>query len=271
MVNVNAVYEEVLWLANKHQTGAAIPPRKFNIAAPAALEDFFRKYKGKPEDYQKGAPFAAIAYEVTDIVNDYLADFIVTDKSILVSTSGRAIKPSDYLHRSSVSYRYFKSPSKNSCMSMCSCGCGRLEQQCDRGTQPISFKMLQNVNPTAFEDVNLDILTDAEFKWRLRNSIKYPTKQYPVCKFTATYIQVAPVNLGVIQLTYLKNPTGTPPFWNYTIVNTVPTYNPVGSVDFPVPTICKNELSVTILNRMGIMVREDLLYNYSQQLKAAGG
>ena len=100
--------------------------------------------------------------------------------------------------------------------------------------------------------------------------MRKPTKEYPIATFLDNdIIQFYPQDIKSVWFTYLRYPKI--PFWAYTIApDGYPTYNPAGSTDIELPEMCMDELAATLLNRIGISVREQGLSNWAMATKNSG-
>lgn len=265
MININDLKNEVDLLARKHATGATFTPAMFTIAAQGALRDFVRKYVGLPENYQAANPASPIAYEITNLVNDYLSPFKATDVPLIINNSGVAPKPVDYYYRSVVKLKKVVNTEQEKLfqtMDSCTCGCGKLVGQC-----PKSYTTTE----TKYVEVPVEIVDDMQFTNRLNSSgNRKPTMDYPICKFEKDRIQFAPFNLKTAYITYLQDVNIGKPVWGFIPFSVPPVYDPLTSVNVKLPSICQTEMSVLILARLGISIREEALMGYAQGVKAQG-
>lgn len=97
----------------------------------------------------------------------------------------------------------------------------------------------------------------------LNSTVDNPTTEFPIFVEYPDTIQVYPNPAGV-NLTYLRVPRTV--FWNYTVVDLVPVYNPVGSVDFDFDETELLRLVSRILGYMGTSIRDTELAQYAQQM-----
>ena len=99
----------------------------------------------------------------------------------------------------------------------------------------------------------------------LQSTIDNPTTTYPIFVEYSNNINIYPYNTPTpIVMTYIRYPVT--PVWNYTIINGVPTYTSVGSVDFEFDSSETFRLLARILNYMGISIRDNELEQYAQQM-----
>lgn len=257
MININELKLLVEFIANKHQSGASMSPADFNVAVQSSLDDVILYYYGLPQKYAPGAPMPPVAWEVTQLVTDYLSTLKVeTDLSI--NAEGKATVPTDYLHHSSMCYRYAipgvineLSPTDDACDTT------------QNGT------VAGNVIQPDMMDVPVVVVDDMRWCSLIASQIRKPTKRYPIAKYQNGYIQFAPKDLASVELTYLRYPLK--PEWGYTVPNSVdPVYNPATSQDIELPAIIKNQLTYSVLTKLGINVREPQLQQFAELMKAQG-
>lgn len=97
-----------------------------------------------------------------------------------------------------------------------------------------------------------------------------PTMLFPkYTEFLGEY-RFLPKNIGIVMLDYWKRPIK--PVWNYTIINNVPTYNSIGSIDFEweafsFPRIMSNYLSLIGCNLSDSNIQK-FAKEYQQETKS---
>jgi len=263
-VNVDIFYRYVDWLAAKNIVGGYLPPDTFNMALPICVNQIVRKYYGVPEQYQPGMPMPQVSYEITQLVTDYMSQLKVP-KILPVDNSGYAAKPADYLHKSSVACS-FVTISDNSEDD------GVDEADCcdDEPTKQTTKKKAQKAATTVYAKwIPVTVVTDNERWAYLQSTLRKPTKRFPICTFIGDGLQFYPENIKTALLTYIRYPKT--PVWAYTIApDGFPTYNPVTSEDIELPEIVCDELAATLLNRMGISIREPGLVDWANYVKKTG-
>ncbi len=235
MVKVDEVKQFVDFVSNKLQSGS-VSPKEFNLAARFANYRFFSKRWGLPEDYQPGQPIPKQAFELTQTIKDDLRVFKET-VDIIVDNDGKASIPTDYVHKTAINYRKVVNDPNG-------------------------------VNPPTTTMVPVETIDDDKFTERKRAKLKTPTRDYPICNFNNTYIEVAPTDLGKIQLVYLRLPAD--PVWAFTTANTIPLYNAANSTDFEWPAISMEDVASFILSYVGINLREPELQRYAESFKGNG-
>lgn len=232
-LNINDIYNFVYTLGNKSQSGEW-SDSDFNTAAAFVSLDIFRKETGVPEDYQFGAPFPRVAWQMTSTISDDLRLLVKTET--INKTSGYFAYPADYGVFSKIRYRWIVNGN--------------------------------NGTPT-YADRWIEMVTDNEYDLRVDSSIKPPTPFYPICRYGGSGFEVAPDTISKIELTYLKVPTT--PFRNFTqLGNDQTEYNPIGSVQFDYPETLYPNIAARIALYLGINIREEELVAYMQQRKQEG-
>ncbi len=85
-----------------------------------------------------------------------------------------------------------------------------------------------------------------------KSQVLPPSEDYPVVVHRGPYGFIDPYTIGTFGMTYVRAPVD--PYWNYTVVNDEPVYNPVGSVDFQVNpyTNAHFEIVLGMLSMVGI-------------------
>lgn len=273
-ININTFYQYVNWLAAKNISGGNVAPDIFNIAVPISVNQLVRKYFGVPEQYQPGMPLPRVAYEITQLVTDYLSQ-LKTEVILTVDKSGQAIKPADYLHKSSMSVSWVEvlpatkgedAPEAECCRckSKTSC-CG-----CSYGPTLQIKRSDMNVSMLDYQWVPVTVVSDNERWAYLQSSLRRPTKEYPICTFLGQdIIQFYPIDTRSAHFTYLRYPQT--PVWAYNLdPDGFPIYDAANSVDIEFPEICADEMAVTLLNRIGISIREAGLTEWANFNKQMG-
>lgn len=94
------------------------------------------------------------------------------------------------------------------------------------------------------------------------SQVEPPTAQFPIYTQYKSFLQFYPVNLANASLVYLKKPTAT--FWNYTLVNNRPVYNPTGSIDPLWSDVDIDNIIYKVLLDLGINFKDGDLMQFSQ-------
>jgi len=265
MINVNEVKEYAEFLAKKWQSGGSLAPNEFNLLLPNIQRDIIRKYYGVPEEYHVGRPQAHISYEVTQLVSDYLDPFKkVVD--LTIDDNGIATIPDDYLHKSSLRYRYAVQRKVNKWKRRQDYATPN--NDCSGGdTLQLGASELTS-NETIWNMVPVRIVNDMQFDWETGSAVRQPSKEYPIARLFAGKIQFAPQDLKVVQFGYIRKPKD--PVWGYTTNNGVTTYNPATSINIELPEICASEFVMAILQKLGISIRENNLINWADKTRQMG-
>jgi hypothetical protein len=171
-MNLDEIRNSVNFRLNKDNTGLTLPSRQFNTILQVVNLEFFKLAYGLPEEYDKNAPFARRAYEVSQRMTDDLNPFLVSldgrDKGYLpVDNRGVAVIPSDYAHVTAVGY----------------------DTQSDVPKRII-----------------IEIMTNAQWDSRMGSRIIKPSLKNPICKFHSKKLLLFPYDIGPIAFSYLRYP-----------------------------------------------------------------
>lgn len=98
--------------------------------------------------------------------------------------------------------------------------------------------------------------------------IKPPSAEYPIAKFEAGNLVVAPTTVANITFRYLSKPVY--PVWGYTIVNDEPVYNAATSTQLPWAEKYHIDVARIILGYLGINFRDNELLSYAMVTKSKG-
>jgi len=102
-----------------------------------------------------------------------------------------------------------------------------------------------------------------------QSQIKPPTDKYPKHYSVAAYLYVLPATLNLTgTISYVRKPFT--PFWNYSIVNQAPVYNPSGSQDFELSVLGHLRICAMILQMVGINLSLDRVAAYAMELEQSG-
>ena len=261
-IDVNTLKNYVQYLAAKDVAGGYVPPDRWNEMLPIVVNKIVRKYYGPPEEYQPGMPVPKISYEITQLVTDYISQ-LKEEALLTISTDGKATKPTDYLHFSSMAVNKFisftdeelKDIEENRAVSKC---CGTVQKKLETSL---------NLVYSTWRPVTI---VPERNRWAvLDSSLRKPTVRYPIALFLANdVIKFYPEDLKAAHLTYIRYPLTAR--WGYNIVSGVPVYDPATSQNVELPEICADELAVSILDRLGITIREPQLIDWSRYIKERG-
>lgn len=233
MVNVNDFKRFVELLINKNQGGNPTPSG-FNSAMQQASWELFVKRYGTPAEYQPGRPISRVHWQATQKVTDDMKQFL-RQSWLAVGADGRMAYPSDYVHVSSIRYRYYENP-----------------DVCTPSAQT-------NVVPTY---VKVAILSDDTVAGRLSSSLIHVNKKKPICSFYDGYVQYYPTDLRMVNFNYLRSPAV--PVWGYTLVSGRPVYDPATSVDPEWPDEVMNELALMTCQFLGVYLKDGEVTQWTQ-------
>lgn len=232
-INVNNLKDtvETLWLRKK-QSGS-FTPQEFNLAISAASKEMFSKRYGFLSQKMRN-PASRTGWESEQKIRDDM-HYLLEREYKTVNSMGQADYPEEYVHISSLRYRYYVN-----------IDCPATE---DPGLVP--------------QFINIDILSDGRLAERLSAPDRYkPTKKHPIAQlFGDEYIQVYPTDLQRIEVNYLRMPIT--PVWGYTGTGNSKTYDPTTSTDFDWPEQVEMELALIVLRNMGIAIREQEITQYA--------
>lgn len=261
-IGVDPLYQYVQWLAGKSIAGGYISPNEFNLSLTVLVPKIVRKYYGNPEDYQPAAPIPPIAYEISQVVTDYISQLRPT--RMLPVTNGYFTKPGDYLHKSSCGVSWIEKDEidDGSEDEKSTTSCDGLETvQVNTAKKKYSALKIMWV-PVTF-------VTDGNKYAYLGSKLKQPTKRYPIAVFgDADKIYLYPNDIKTVLFTYIRYPK--PGKWAASYATGAPIYDATNSENIELPDICADELAVTILDRVGISIREAGLVNWSRYIKETG-
>lgn len=148
-----------------------------------------------------------------------------------VPSNGRLTKPNDYL--------YFVNSDVN------------------------SFYVNKNKEQVATRN-SVDFMSESQYSNRISSRVSPPTKQRPIMKEDNGHFQFFPFNVGIVSLSYLREPNT--PVWAFTVVNNEQVYDAGNSVDFDLPYQFKDDLIWSICELLGVTVRQPDLIQASQAL-----
>lgn len=235
MINVNDVKEFVDFVANKEQSGTAYSINQLNILFKAANIDILKQRYGLPEEYTPGMPLPRMSYEVTQKIKDDLRSCKKVTH-LNVDNQGEADLPEDYIHPTSIMYT-------------------KITNQCCEQPPKISYREIEKID-------------DDKWAERLSNSIKTPSKDYPVCNFLSDKIRIEPRDLNKIEFSYLSIPGE--PKWAYTTVNGVEVYDENSSTNFDWSPALFTDISKLILGYLSINLRDGELAAAIDMYKTKG-
>jgi len=131
---------------------------------------------------------------------------------------------------------------------------------------PSGFMWPDSWQKTDFTQIT-EIQSD-EYPFIKNNAILPPTSDYPYIIFNNPYGFIDPYSIGSFKLQYIKYPDD--PIWGYTIANDVEVYNPATTTDFTLGLISMMDITVLILEKVGINLNKDSVTAYAQAKQAQG-
>jgi len=180
-------------------------------------------------------PLPKMGYEVTQKMKDDLRSCKEIE-SIPVDSLGEMILPDDYIHVTDIAFI-------------------KIANQCC-GTPPlVSRKTVERID-------------DDKWNERVDNSIKTPSKDFPVCNFLKDRIRIEPRDINTVEFSYLREPNK--PIWGYTIVGGVEKYDSTSSTDFDWNYILFTDVAKLVLGYLSINLRDGELSGYVDQYKTKG-
>lgn len=232
MVSIQTVYQRVLFEANKSSGGGWLSPPVFNEYANMVNLGLMNK------DY--------VLFQNTQKMTDRMKSFIHKSR-LSTNMKGELQYPSDYFYF--VTLSTFKADVMAAQMVAC-------------GNNPV------NINWNAIPLVPVKILDNDKLYFRNLSPIYTPSITSPVATFFDEFIQVYPINLGYVQMDYLQKPQ--PVLWAFTVVNELPVYDPINSIDFEWDATTENSLVWEILKLFSLTVREMDVLGVADKMEGEG-
>lgn len=230
MISVDEIRNFILFNANKAQGGSNPTPTNLNLAIKRAQQSWITDRYNNPKKYSPAGKPPYGHQESQKITDDI--SFLLVKSDIDVDSNGTFAYPSDYMHSSSIRYKFKKR---------------------GQGKEIIT------------KETDVTEISDSEIGNILSSSIVNPTKRYPYCTYYADHLQLYPKDLGKVTFTYLRLPVE--PKWAYTLVNNRPVYDAGNSVDLEAPEDAMNEITFIALGYLGIHIRDAALTQYSEMQK----
>ena len=235
MINVNEVKIFIDFLANKDQSGTSYSIIELNNAFKAVNNDLFKQRYGLPEEYTPGMPLPRMGYEVTQKMKDDLRSC----KEVVmlpIDTAGEMALPDDYIHVTAINYIKL------------------VNQCCDQ--------------PPKRTPREVERIDDDKWAERLSNSIKTPSKDFPVCNFLKDKVRYEPRDLRKVEFSYLRIPNA--PEWAYTVQGGVEVYDQGNSKDFEWHEMLFTDVCKMIVDYLAINLRDGELAAAMDKYKTKG-
>lgn len=282
MININDLKQNLHFLANKSQTGASITPDDFNRQIVFAVYYVIRRILGLPEEYNAQMPLTQMGYEKTQLITDYLNELKIPNKRLKVNSAGMATFPTDYLYIADL-YTYYQQSGTNERYDILqNPNIEAIPVKCEvEPIDPCDTNIATPFKPAATLEAQslmsykirsaVEVVTSDVYTSRQQHSVRIPTLEYPIANFAGTgKLECAPQNIGWVYVTYIKRPAKA--FWGYTIDPTTlqVTYDPLTSVDIPLPEELTDMVTANMLVRLGYSVRETELQQIATKVNATG-
>ncbi len=276
MINVNQLFRFAEVLANKDQTGADFTPDQFNTVLPEAVYELIREYYGVPKR-QPSQPL--LTFEKNQAIKDYLTPVLAVKR--ITPVNGIVLFPEDYAHLDDISYEYTVPEEVvcNHCGSI-QCSCSFKPPKGSKKGKKVSCDTSKNKKML----VPITIVNNSQWSSLFNDAINYPIMTEPYGQFIGEDIQtgraggittrkmmleIAPQSIPQVILRYVKLIIPEP-VWAFTASGGFAVYDPVNSVNIPMPRMLLQELSWIILEFCGIHTREYWLQQTAQQKVIAG-
>lgn len=235
------VWQQVWIKLNKEQSGNSFTIPQFNTIGKFVSYEYFKVKVGLPETYKPGFPVAPQNWQASQLISDDMRHFLIwkggPDYPLLkLDQYGVADIPTDYIAFSSCYYNQQLTDT-----------CGNTELT----PRPIEF------------------LTDAVWADRLSSPIKKPTFKFPVAKWFEGKAQFAPIGLGYVNFSYLREPVSPVLAVTYDD-NNDPVYDATNSVQFDFPDICIPDITNLIFEVAALNIKDQMDLQMAVQRKVAG-
>ena len=232
-MNLFDIYNLIKFICNKDFSGNIITPDRFKDLIKVVNIDLFRNKYGLPEEYQPGRPIPLEHVDITLKNTDDLKAFRVS----LVNTpvvSGILPFPANYAHRDEIVYNYTKT------------------------INGASVSLPRGV----------EILRETQLSERRGNYTKRPTTRNPCGVVRSDGIWIYPTTITVVDFFYFRWPRD--PVFSYIKGDGLITYDAANSTEVEwTKDECLTLVSMC-LAFVGIHLREDAIFNYSELKKREG-
>ena len=227
------MYELMNFIINKDYEGNAFTPSQLADLVKVANLELFKIKMGLPEDYSPGQPLSRQGLDLTQRLTDETRFLKKLDPTITVA-SGVIAYPSDYFTISALRHNY-----------------------------PRTIDGAATAIPRPIE-----ILTEDEYSDRAGKWLKRPTTWDPVAVIRDDGIHVYPNSIASAEIAYIKYPEE--PIFAYTLHTGYITEDVPGTTEFEWPEILHMDLVRIMLSFTGVHLRDEQLFQYAEQKKAAG-
>ena len=224
-------WELINYIANKDYGGNVIEPDRFNQLCKVANLDLFKIKMGLPEDYQLGAPISRQYIDATQRLSDETR-FLKTRVEAQTVTDGVFSIPADYFTIDAIRFGY------------------------QRTVDAVVTTFPKSV----------EVLTEDEYSDRAGNYTKQPSQKNPVCVIRGEEIHVYPDTINEVDFTYIRYPEDP----EFVYVQETGYITAGASTEYEWPQHLHRDLTMIILNYIGINMREQQLEQYAEEHKMKG-
>lgn len=227
------MYELMNFIINKDYEGNAFTPDQLADLVKVANLELFKIKMGLPEDYAPGQPLSRQGLDLTQRLTDETKFLKKLDPTITV-INGIIAYPSNYFTINALRHNYTRNVD---------------------GVPTSIYRMIE-------------ILTEDEYSDRAGKWLKRPTTWDAVAVIRDDGIYVFPKSIVSAEIAYIKYPAE--PTFAYILQTGYITEDTVNTVEFEWPEILHMDLVRIMLSFMGVHLRDEQLFQYAEQKKAAG-
>lgn len=113
--------------------------------------------------------------------------------------------------------------------------------------------------------LQVEEIKNVEWGFIQMSSLREPTLRFPKYNEFDGVIRFLPMNLGIIEIDYIKTPDQ--PVWGYTTVSGRPVYDPLTSTNFEFQAYSTNIVAAVFLSLIGVNLKDSELERFAQQYK----
>lgn len=113
--------------------------------------------------------------------------------------------------------------------------------------------------------LQVEEIKNVEWGFIQMSSLREPTLRFPKYNEFDGVIRFLPMNLGIIEIDYIKTPDQ--PVWGYTTVSGRPVYDPLTSTNFEFQDYSTNIVAAVFLSLVGVNLKDSELERFAQQYK----
>lgn len=213
MININKLKLRFEYLVNDIRQGK-LKPSQFNDLAFAASCSLFLQRLGLPEQADANG-LSRISYHKTRKIHTDLTPFKKKfETTVRNNFLPDADIPDDLVFQTALRYYYVVEDTKANKVKAQKCGCSAVDTSTVDAKKYITY------------EGNIDLIEEDKWSYRKDSAIINLAMYNPTAAGWDFYF---PVNHTKIRVDYLARPVR--PVWNYTIVNGVPEYSAIDSVD----------------------------------------